>query len=502
MPAQTDNFQFSPADRMSRILIVEDERPIAVQLQRILIGFGYDVVEMVSSGKEALQAIENNLQDLVLMDIDLAGVPDGIETAAQIRDRFDIPVVYLTDYAQAMVIQRAKTSGPFGYVGKPVRERELRATIEMALDRHELENRLKESEAKLRYIFENAFDGISIYQEFPDLGTHQLLDCNERYAEMAGRSKEELLALGNTTPIQKKLSPGKSQEERWRIRREKQAYKGVFSWIRPDHKENIIEYAASPFQVGQRALSVGIDRDMTEWVRAEEQIKAALREKEVLIQEIHHRVKNNFMVVSSMLDLQADYVRDARALEVLRESKRRIQSMTLIHEQLYRAPDLAQIDFADYVQSLAADLFATYRVDLACPVNLRLDVHDTMLEIKQAIPCGLLINELLSNALKYAFPADADRPPDQRCEISVALYPTNGGGDAQGQCVLAVGDNGIGLPSNFEFPGGDTLGMVLIDLFTRQIGGKIEWQSDAGAGTTCRITFQISTAIVGQGGSL
>jgi PAS domain S-box-containing protein len=306
---------------------------------------------------------------------------------------------------------------------------------------------------------------------------------------MAGRSKEELLAIGNTTIVQKKLSPTKSLEERRRIRQEKRGYQGVFSWIRPDQQENIIEYSASPFEVGQRALSVGIDRDITERVRAEEQIKAALREKEVLLQEIHHRVKNNFAVVSSMLNLQTYYVQDERALEVLHESKRRIRSMTLIHEQLYRAPDLAQIDFAHYVQSLASDLFAAYRVGLARPVTLKLNIHDIMLGIKEAIPCGLLINELLSNALKYAFPDRANWPPDYVGEIRVELYPIQGGKNGKGQYVLLVGDNGVGLPSSFQFPGKDTLGMVLIDTFTQQLEGKIEWQSEAGMGTTCRITF-------------
>lgn len=158
-------------------------------------------------------------------------------------------------------------------------------------ERVQAEEALKESEEKLRLIFENAFDGISIYEELLDSGTRRLLDCNERYAEMAGRSKEELLKIGNTSLVQKNLGPVRSREENWRIRQGRISYKGLISWVRPDDQDNIIEYSAAPIQVGDRALTIGIDRDITERVRAEEELKKYRDHLEELVAERTHELE-------------------------------------------------------------------------------------------------------------------------------------------------------------------------------------------------------------------
>jgi PAS domain S-box-containing protein len=147
------------------------------------------------------------------------------------------------------------------------------------------EQALRESEAKLRLIYENAYDGISIYEELPNR-SRRLIDCNERYAEIAGRPKEELLRIGNTSLIQKKVSPEMSLEEILRVRRENRPYHGLFSWIRPDGKENIIEYSAAPVQVGGRPWTIGLDRDITE----HKQITEKLRENEALLKTIINQI--------------------------------------------------------------------------------------------------------------------------------------------------------------------------------------------------------------------
>jgi PAS domain S-box-containing protein len=196
-------------------------------------------------------------------------------------------------------------------------------------DRMQAEEALKESEMKLRLVFENAFDGISIYEELTDRGEHRLLDCNERYAEMAGRSKEELLEIGNTTLVQKKVSPARSKQENLRLRREKRSYQGIFSWIRPDGQENIIEYSASPVQVGERALSIGVDRDITERVRAEEAMRQAsrLEATATLAGGIAHDLNNLMVGVLGYADMLkadlADREDPLEMLEVVSESARR-----------------------------------------------------------------------------------------------------------------------------------------------------------------------------------
>ena len=144
-----------------------------------------------------------------------------------------------------------------------------------------MEEALRESEEKLRLIFENAFDGINVYEEIPETRSRRLLDCNDRYTEMAGRTKQELLEMANTSSLQRRLGPAMSKEEAQRVRRDRISYKGLISWIRPDNKENIIEYSAAPIQVGDRALTIGLDRDITEHVRTQE----ALRQQTIELQE-------------------------------------------------------------------------------------------------------------------------------------------------------------------------------------------------------------------------
>jgi two-component sensor histidine kinase len=202
-----------------------------------------------------------------------------------------------------------------------------------------------------------------------------------------------------------------------------------------------------------------------------------------MLAEIHHRVRNNLQVISSLLDFQASYAQNEQVSELLRESIDRVRSMALIHSQLYQAPDLAQIDFADYVRNLTAKLFDAYRVDPVPVITLRLDVQDVFLEIKEAIPCGLLINELISNALKYAFPATIDWPRDFTGEIRVSFRDFG-----EGRYLLVVSDNGVGLPADFGEPDKNTLGLLLTETIVRQLDGSVEWDGDEG--TTCRIVIE------------
>lgn len=218
-----------------------------------------------------------------------------------------------------------------------------------------------------------------------------------------------------------------------------------------------------------------IIRDITTRKRAEEQIKTSLKEKEVLLKEVHHRVKNNLQVISSMLNLQARHVKDQKALEMFRESQDRVRSVALIHEKLYQTKELSRIDFTEYVRNLGANLVRTYGVN---PDSIRLQIHadGVLLSVDTAISCGLIINELVSNSLKYAFPAGKDG------EIHIKLRS-----DKDNQFSLIVGDNGIGLPEDLDFRNTESLGLQLVTTLTDQIGGTVEL--DRNSGTAFRIVF-------------
>ena len=219
----------------------------------------------------------------------------------------------------------------------------------------------------------------------------------------------------------------------------------------------------------------GILVDISELKDAENKIKASLKDKEVLLREIHHRVKNNMQIISSLLNLQIDYLNDEDAIDVLKESQNRVKSMAMIHEKLYLSTDLTKINFVDYIQSLISNLFYSYNVkeDHIKPI---LKIEDVNLNIETAIPCGLIITELISNCLKYAF------PNQMKGKIIISLK------QVEDKFELIISDNGIGLPENININKIKTLGILLVKSLTEQIDGKISIQRKNG--TQFKITFK------------
>jgi PAS domain S-box-containing protein len=231
--------------------------------------------------------------------------------------------------------------------------------------------------------------------------------------------------------------------------------------------------AVQKYQQGTAAVSVGID--ITERKQTEERLRASLKEKEVLLKEIHHRVKNNLQVISSLLKLQSGYIKDKEALELFTDSYNRVRSMALIHEKLYQSQNLAQIDAADYIPNLVSNLFRSYSVS-SDAINLKIEVENIWLDADTAIPCGLIMNELVSNSIKYAFPSG------RTGEIMVKFFVTG-----EDKCCMIVRDDGAGMPPDFDLEEAESLGLQLVWNLTGQLGGDIELSSEGG--TSFKITF-------------
>jgi len=212
----------------------------------------------------------------------------------------------------------------------------------------------------------------------------------------------------------------------------------------------------------------GIIEDLTERKRAEEKIKASLSEKEVLLREIHHRVKNNMQIISSLINLQSRDIKDEKTLDIFKESRDRIRSMALVHEKLYRSRDFARIDFGQYIQSLAVHLFHSYRVN-ANLIKLKIEVEDIFLDINTAVPSGLLINELVSNSLKHAFPGG------RKGELKIGLSK-----DKDDKFTLIVKDNGVGFPENLDYRNTDSFGMQLVNMLVEQLNGSLRLERKEG----------------------
>ncbi len=234
------------------------------------------------------------------------------------------------------------------------------------------------------------------------------------------------------------------------------------------------EKLIAQLMAGQRVVEAR-SKDL---VDANTLLKGSLAEKDVLLKEIHHRVKNNLQIISSMLSLQAMETKGERDRQLFLNSQNRVQTMALIHERLYQSDDMSQVDFSDYIPSLAENIFKSYKATDQ-HIELCVEVADIKLELDQAIPCGLMINEMVTNSLKYAF-------PDERSgHIRIALNCTE-----DERVVLKVSDDGVGLPAEFEEKKSSKLGLQLIRILTRQLRGTLDINGSQG-GTRYVITFPL-----------
>jgi PAS domain S-box-containing protein len=253
-----------------------------------------------------------------------------------------------------------------------------------------------------------------------------------------------------------------------------------------DNQSFSADIALAPIKGGQLVKGIVCSiRDITERVQAEDKIRtalleneAALSEREVLLKEIHHRVKNNLQVVSSLLKLQSSSIHDERVKLLFLDSQNRVQSMALIHEQLYQAADLARIDFNTYIHNLTSHLLASYAGETG-KIELKIDAEEIYLPIDVAIPCGLLINEMISNAFKHAFPTQ------ESGTISISFRST-----PSDEIELTIKDDGIGFPSDLDFRHTRSLGMQLIQQLTRQLHGTVELNGTQG--TCFQVRFRLS----------
>jgi two-component sensor histidine kinase len=251
---------------------------------------------------------------------------------------------------------------------------------------------------------------------------------------------------------------GRAEDERWHVRKDGSCFfaSGVLTAIRDE--------------TGELRGFAKIMRDTTERRESEEQIRTALRDKEVLLKEIHHRIKNNLQVIASLLGLQAGHLRglaDSKARAIIGEMENRIRTIARIHEMLYGSPDLARIEFAAYAKKMSKDLFAFYSVP-AEQIHLKTDLHTESLTIGQAVPCGLILNELITNSLKHAY------PKNRKGTIAISFRC------ADDECNLDVSDDGIGLPENVDPQSATSMGLQLVRLIVEQLQGTMSVTTDEG----------------------
>jgi len=345
--------------------------------------------------------------------------------------------------------------------------------IAMVIHRKKTEEDVQERERFLSSMFESIQDGISILAEdYTILRVNKAMENWYAHAlPLVGKKCYEAYQARDSVCD---LCPTRKT-----IRTSEAAYETVPKVGTGGQKTGWLDLYSFPLidkNSGQMKGIIEYVRDITERKKAEDRLQGSLREKDVLLREVHHRVKNNMQVISSLLNLQSRHVQDPQVLEMFKESQRRIRSMALIHERLYQSSDFSHIEFAKYLRNLATHLFHSYQVD-ASRVKLKIEAEEVHLNINTAIPCGLIVNELVSNALKHGF------PENRGGELSIDLRRETGDGYR-----LRVGDDGVGFPEGLDFRRTETLGMQIVNTLVSQIDATIELVR--GKGTEFTIHFQ------------
>jgi len=356
--------------------------------------------------------------------------------------------------------------------------------IAIALTRKQAEQALKSSQQFIQQITDTTPNILYIY----DLEEHRNIYCNQTITHLLGYSPLEIQAMGglllnivihpdDLTKVKehyesiRNKDPEDNAEDLFVLEYRMRDVHGKWKWF---YSQETVFLRNAEGKVKQ---TISAASDITKLKEVETKLQTSLVEKEILLREVHHRVKNNLSVVDSLLSMQARYINDVEALRAISDSQRRIHTMSLIHEQLYQSHDVDKVDFCEYLQRLVGNLYSSTSFN-ANRVELKLDIKPTLLNIDTAISMGLIVNELLTNAFKYAF------PNNMAGLIEVILYESTDPRNLH----LVIRDNGIGIPKDVDFNGTTSLGLRLVRILAQQLRANLDLACSVG--TSFHFTFQ------------
>jgi PAS domain S-box-containing protein len=499
-----------------RVLLIDDD-PADRDLLALRLHRAFDAIDCVeiSRRQDFEVAMAEGTFDVVITDYQLKW-SDGLWVLRRCRESHpDVPVIMCTDTGSEEIAVEGMKAGLSDYVLKshparlPIAVQESiekarlrraqaeaeaalkqakdtleRTVAERTIELEDLNTRLRADIAHRQLIEKELRDSQARFQAILDHTTAviYLLDSESRFL-LINRQFEQLFHITNAQAIGQPIEAVFSEEiaAAFRDNNRQVLAAGMaeeFEELVP-HDDGLHTYISIKVPLydmtGTAYALCGISTDITERKRTEEALKAALQEKEVLLKEVYHRIKNNLQIISSLLDLQTDTVADLGVRALFEDSQQRIQAVALIHESLYQAGNVTRIQAAEYIYQLSTQVFQAYTPP-GDRITLAVQADPIWIETQSAIPCGLIVNELLSNSLKYAF------PNDEAGEVTVALRAAPGG-----NIVLTVCDTGVGFPADVDFRRTDSLGLQLVCLLTEQLGGTIE--IDRTTGTQWTITF-------------
>jgi PAS domain S-box-containing protein len=366
-------------------------------------------------------------------------------------------------------------------------------------ERNQAEERLRESEERLRLFIENVTDYALLQVDT----AARISSWNTGAARTFGYTEEEILGQPMRTLYVPEDAAKGDAEADLDLARQNGRFEDARWLVRKDGSRFFGRWVTTPMwdQAGNLRGYAKVLRDETERRKAEQQMRASLAEKQALLQEIHHRVKNNLQVVTSLLSIQAARINNPELSAVLADTENRVRAIAALHESLYSSQDLSSIEFGSYVQHLVRDLAGFFGVDRN-RVQVVVNSVDLVVDIGQAIPLGLILNELVTNAVKHAFPnARAGTLEIQLTYVPDSVDIEKGQTLDQGLARLTVRDDGIGLPPNFKFDETPSMGLHLVNVLVRQLQGELEVASTRGTSVTIKFPLSRTLAKFHEDGS-
>lgn len=419
------NFQFELKDH--KILIVDDNPTNLAVIVDYLEDSGLTIL-VSQDGESSLKRAQYAKPSIILLDILMPGI-DGYETCRRLKndpDTQDIPIIFMTALSSTEDKVKGFTVGAVDYVTKPIQPEEVLARVRLHL--------------QLRFM------------------TQTLARQNE---------------ILSTEVEQRKAVQAKLHKINCKLQQEASDRLAAQTALKKLNEE--LEQRVEKRTIQLRESNERLQQEIAERKQAEAKVRNSLQEKEVLLKEIYHRVKNNLLVVASLLEIQSSSLKDPETIKMFKNNQDRIHSMALVHEQLYGSKNLKELDISNYIKALVDKISDSYSL-YEKSINFVIDTEEITLNLETVHSCGLIVNELIANALEHAF------PEGRHGNIWVTLKTLK-----NRQIILTVKDDGIGVGEDFDFRNSQSLGLKLVRILTRQLEGKIEL--DKTNGTCFKITF-------------
>ncbi|HZW39164.1 MAG TPA: PAS domain S-box protein [Ignavibacteriaceae bacterium] len=457
------------------ILLVEDDLLIAMNQSRELKAYGYNVIH-VAKGQQALTAMKqkDTKIDLILMDINLGEEKDGTEIAEMILREYDIPLLFLSGHTERDVVTKTENITFYGYVVKLSGIIVLDASIKMAFRLHEAKQKLKkqtlelkESEKRYRRLFESAQDGILIL----DFESGKIVDVNPYLVELLGYSKEEFLEK-NLWDISAFKNINYSKHLYGELQGKEYIRYENIPLETHNNKLINVEFVSNVYFVDHKKVIQCNIRDITARVIHEKTLTDDILKKATLIRELQHRSKNSFSLIASLIMLRSS-VESPQMINVLSDLASRVRAIADLYLVLYETESVYEVDLKIYLNKVITSMS-----NFTKNINFNRIMDDITISTKVASTIGMILVELLTNCIKYAFPDSTDNT------INVELKKNNS------LIQLNVEDNGIGMPKDLKISQEKTLGLYMVNLLVKDIDGKIKFILTKG--TRIEIEFPIS----------